>query len=52
VSGKGIKGSLVGWNFHPDSYGSVSEIRQSVGSGTVDGQEGPQVGIDQGTFDW
>ncbi|MFF7058899.1 filamentous hemagglutinin N-terminal domain-containing protein [Achromobacter spanius] len=52
VSGKGIKGSLVGWNFHPDSYGSISEIRQSLGSGTVDGEDGPQVGIDQGTFDW
>ncbi|MNQ98767.1 The GLUG motif protein [compost metagenome] len=52
VSGKGIKGSLVGWNFHPDAYGTLSEIRQSLGSGTVDGEDGPQVGIDQGTFEW
>lgn len=52
VSGNGIKGSLVGWNVHPDSYGSISEIRQSLGSGAVDGEDGPQVGIDQGTFDW
>jgi filamentous hemagglutinin family protein len=52
VSGKGIKGSLVGWNFHPDAYGTLSEIHQSLGSGTVDGEDGPQVGIDQGTFEW
>ena len=52
VSGKGIKGSLVGWNFHPDAYGTLSEIRQSLGSGTVDGEDGSQVGIDQGTFEW
>ncbi|MFF7058900.1 GLUG motif-containing protein [Achromobacter spanius] len=52
VTGKGIKGSLVGWNVHPDSYGTISEIRQSLGSGTVDGEDGPQVGIDQGTFEW
>jgi filamentous hemagglutinin family protein len=52
VLGKGIKGSLVGWNFHPDAYGTRSEIRQSLGSGTVDGEDGPQVGIDQGTFEW
>jgi len=52
VSGKGIKGSLVGWNFHPDSYGSISEIRQSLGSGTVNGDDGPQVGLDQGKFEW
>ncbi|AUA55764.1 hypothetical protein CVS48_06795 [Achromobacter spanius] len=52
VTGKGIKGSLVGWNVHPDSYGTLSEIRQSLGSGTVNGEDGPQVGIDQGTFEW
>ena len=50
--GKGIMGSLVGWNFHPDTYGTESEIRQSFGSGTVNGEDGPQVGIDQGTFEW
>ncbi len=52
VTGKGITGSLVGWNVHPDSYGTLSEIRQSLGSGTVNGEDGPQVGIDQGTFEW
>ncbi len=50
--GKGIMGSLVGWNFHPDTYGTESEIRQSLSSGTVNGENGPQVGIDQGTFEW
>jgi filamentous hemagglutinin family protein len=52
VTGKGIMGSLVGWNIHPDSYGTLSEIRQSLGTGTVDGEDGPQVGLDQGTFEW
>jgi filamentous hemagglutinin family protein len=51
VSGKGIMGSLVGWNF-PVLAENWSEIRQSLGSGTVDGEDGPQVGIDQGTFEW
>ncbi|MGE8617752.1 MAG: filamentous hemagglutinin N-terminal domain-containing protein [Achromobacter spanius] len=52
VTGKGIMGSLVGWNIHPDSFETLSEIRQSLGSGTVNGEDGPQVGIDQGTFEW
>ncbi|MGE8619488.1 MAG: GLUG motif-containing protein [Achromobacter spanius] len=52
VSGKGIMGSLVGWNLHPDTHRTEGEIRQSLGSGTVNGEDGPQVGIDQGTFEW
>ncbi|CAB3715177.1 hypothetical protein LMG5911_05773 [Achromobacter spanius] len=52
VIGKGIQGSLVGWNVHPDSDGTLSEIRQSLGSGTVNGEDGPQVGLDEGTFEW
>jgi len=50
--GRGILGSLVGWNLHPDAYGTESEIRQSQGSGTVNGDDGPQVGLDQGKFEW
>ncbi len=52
VTGKGIMGSLVGWNIHPDSFGTLSEIRQSLGSGSVNGEDGPQVGLDEGTFEW
>jgi hypothetical protein len=50
--GRGILGSLVGWNLHPDAYRTESEIRQSQGSGTVNGDDGRQVGLDQGTFEW
>ncbi|MGE8673404.1 MAG: filamentous hemagglutinin N-terminal domain-containing protein [Achromobacter kerstersii] len=50
--GRGILGSLVGWNLHPDAYRTESEIRQSQGSGTVNGDDGLQVGLDQGKFEW
>ncbi|CUI37095.1 filamentous hemagglutinin N-terminal domain-containing protein [Achromobacter kerstersii] len=50
--GRGILGSLVGWNLHPDAYRTESEIRQSQGSGTVNGDDGRQVGLDQGKFEW